>query len=73
MGAEVSKKPRKFQMGAVVPDVRLAVALIHNGEWLYVNNKPQHPAWLASMTLHTIRLLANQRRLRLAIRNEEAK
>lgn len=48
-------KRRKFQRGHRVNDPLEAVRLILHGEYLWVGDRPQHPGWMGSQMINTIR------------------
>lgn len=64
-------KRRKFKKGPPVRDPLVAIGFILGGNYLYWNNKPQHPSWLASMQVQSIKHAAQRGFLFLALPTDD--
>lgn len=64
-------RKHKFRPGRTIRTLTDAVRRIDKGEWIYFNHKPQHPGWMLSVQLQTIRASVQRGFLRQAIRNKE--
>ena len=65
-------RQNKYRQGPKIRDMAELSAHLDSGRYVYWNHKPQHPAWLASMTYHTLRGAVRKGILRIAITQDSA-
>ena len=61
----------KYRKGELVQTLADAVTAISRGQWLYEGEKVQHPGWLLSQTLFTLKIYVDHRRMWYAVENKE--
>ena len=60
-------KPLKYREGEQITDPIAAVKEILAGRYIIVDGKRQHPAFMASQSLHLVALTVQRREVRFAI------
>lgn len=64
-------RPRKYLKGPVIKSPLVAMSAILDGQYIIVNDKPQHPSWMGAQQLHQIAGAARRGSLHFAVPNPE--
>ena len=60
---------RKYKKGLLIIELSRLVDEILAGRCVYLNHKPQNPAWLMNMNLHTLNSFVKSHRVWQAVEN----
>lgn len=62
-------RARKYLKGEPIVRISDAIGAILSGDYIMVRDKPTHPGWAGSWSLHTLRQFVSNRWLHYAIIN----
>lgn len=68
MKTETRWKRNKFRQGVRLKDIQDLLIVIDAGTWVYINNRPYHPAMVQNMTLRTLLVHLSRGRMHMAER-----